>query len=900
MPKQRLADGLSVDHAQRVRAPTSRSRYGEFVVESFADALEQAKPGHDDEDDVRAAVYAAMGVAPRPRVIRLGRYRVGEPLGQGGAGAVYQGTDEELGRQVAIKLVRARPVGHEDDDAAQRRLLREARAVARLAHPHVISVYDVGRYDADDLGALEGMVASEGVYVVMELVSGPNLGDWLRSSRPLPEVLEVMHAAGRGLAAAHAAGLVHRDFKPGNVLVGEDRVRVADFGLARVAREPTPHVATDLHSAEPSLAVTKVGAIAGTFPYMAPEQYSGQHGAAADQYAFCITAYEALAGRRPFPDEPQAALAAKHAGHVPTATAIPAAVHAVLARGLQPRPEDRHRSMNALLAELRPRRRLRRLLVPGLLTASTVAAVVLVSRGLAPCGGGTNPAPAALERAATGAPTMVAERLRDEAAALRTAWQQACQAPVRNAEHTECLAQRAEERTKLVELVDAGVLDGALVVDALAKLPAPGDCTAVPSSATGATPPPRDAVAVRRLRARLRNAGALAQLGLTREAEIEVEAVRTAAEVLGFVPLSVATKATTGFVQLSRRDIEQARETLESAYWEAHEIDDVATMAVTSRELAFIYGRHRSDFSAAHTWERHADAALERNGSPAWEVAGLRNVQAANRMAAGDPQTGVELFRSAIDHLEASTGHRAEELAVAYTNLGEALSKTGEQQAAEDALEQASTLRRNLHGEDHVSQTPNLVHLAKVRDRQQRLAESIELLHRARALVEQADPTGHPWRPVLLQNLGAMLGREGRFEEAIESFTAATEQLECDRESSNRCAGLHKNIGLAYEKLTRPDDAARHYKSALAGFASGHPLRAEALIQVASFELSRGDRALASALAQQAQAEVDGMSPPRAGIAASLAELRQELDMPLVGPMPEPAEGQPDDSQRDG
>ncbi|MCH9680354.1 MAG: serine/threonine-protein kinase [Deltaproteobacteria bacterium] len=877
-----------------MKAQAQGSRYRVDVVESFADVLEDARPGHDDEHEVRAQVYAALGVTREP--VHLGRYRVGEPLGQGGAGAVYKGVDEQLGRPVAIKLVRTRPVGHEDRDSAQRRLLREARAVARLQHANVVSMFDVGRYGPDEIGELEGTVASEGVYVVMELVDGPDLQGWLGQSPTPARILETLSAAGRGLAAAHAAGLVHRDFKPGNVLVGRDRVKVADFGLARTTRQPTPDSA-EVETERRSSAVTKVGAIAGTFPYMAPEQYSDEHSPAADQYAFCVTLYEALAGRRPFPNEPRAALAAKHAGHVPLTDRVPAAIHEVLARGLSPRPEDRFPSMEALLTALRPRRQLRTLLVPTAVVAAGLVLAVGAARSLTPCPAGPNTAPADLERAAQAASEPAAVRLREEAAALQLAWTVACDAEVHAAAQTECLTARSEERSKLVELVDAGVLDTELVVDALSKLPAPRDCnsaTATPSHAVSA-PPPRDAATVRRLQARLRSAIVLSQVGKHREAAVEIEAVRTAAEVVDYPPLIVATQGAVGFVQLQSRQIEQALVTLERAYWSAHEIDYLPIMATTARELAFIHGRHKVDLATAHTWERHADAALERNGSPAWEVAGLRNIQAANRIAAGDLDMAVELFRAAIDHLEASSGERSDEIAVAYTNLGEALSKSGHQQQAEVALGRAATLRRQRHGEGHVSQTTNLVHLAKVRSRQDRPDEAIALLEQALALVERDEPGGHPWRPILLQNLGAILGEQERYAEAIGAFEAAVTQLERRGNSTREAAGMHKNIGLAYERLDQLDDAARHYDAALAGLASGHPLRVEALVQVGEFEFHRGNRSRAHALAQQAQAELDALSGPGARAAEDLAELRALLETPEPSPLVDvEAEATPD------
>ncbi|HWB81847.1 MAG TPA: serine/threonine-protein kinase, partial [Nannocystaceae bacterium] len=169
----------------------------------------------------------------KPGLVELDRYVLGERIGEGGSGMVYRARDPALGRDVAIKLLRpssARALG-------EARLLREARALATLSHPNVVVVHDVGTYDPRTLVPDEPDDGTRGVYVVMELVDGTPLSRWIDAPHELAEIVTVMLAAGRGLAAAHARGLVHRDFKPSNAIVGADgRVCVLDFGLAEVAR----------------------------------------------------------------------------------------------------------------------------------------------------------------------------------------------------------------------------------------------------------------------------------------------------------------------------------------------------------------------------------------------------------------------------------------------------------------------------------------------------------------------------------------------------------------------------------------------------------------------------------------------------------------------------------------
>jgi serine/threonine-protein kinase len=270
----------------------------------------------------------------------LGRYAVREWLGAGGMGVVYAAEDPTLGRRVALKLLRREASG-EAGEAARARLLREAQAMARLSHPNVLPVFDLGT------------TADGQVFLAMEWVRGPTLAGWLRErERPWREVLALFVAAGRGLAAAHRAGLVHRDFKPANVLVGEDgRPRVTDFGLVREA-----HAAGDAH-AEPSgasqdTALTRAGTVAGTPAYMAPEQHAGAGvDARADQFSFCVALSEALHGERPFAEDASGE-ARWRPRRAPTSRRLPSHVREALARGLARKPEARFASMDALLAAL--------------------------------------------------------------------------------------------------------------------------------------------------------------------------------------------------------------------------------------------------------------------------------------------------------------------------------------------------------------------------------------------------------------------------------------------------------------------------------------------------------------------------------------------------------------------
>lgn len=317
-------------------------------------------------EPVDPAASARIG-APQ----QLGRFKVGRRIGAGGMGVVYGGHDPELARPVAIKLLHER---------SQDRLRREAQALARLDHPNVVQVYEVGSSD-------------HGVYVAMQLVRGGSLGAWLSECRrDWRTIVEMYVAAGRGLAAAHASGIVHGDFKPENVLVGDDdSPRVVDFGLARshvaeVPVAPRPPSSRQIEGDILSSPLSETEASMGTPAYMAPEQHRGEPATvASDQFSFCVALYEALYGRRPYPGTTPAAIAyAIEEGEIeprPTDRPAPQWLYEALRRGLANDPKDRFASMDALLAELTSYRDTtlqvgRRARVAFVVAAMTVAALV--------------------------------------------------------------------------------------------------------------------------------------------------------------------------------------------------------------------------------------------------------------------------------------------------------------------------------------------------------------------------------------------------------------------------------------------------------------------------------------------------------------------------------------------
>jgi tetratricopeptide (TPR) repeat protein len=320
------------------------------------------------EDTVAAEPDGTEPELPRGAV--LGRYTILDRVGGGGMAVVYAAYDPELDRKVAIKLLRPGVSGTDSLSGGRGRLLREAQALARLSHPNVIAVHDVGSY-------------ADQVFVAVDLVDGVTLKQWLAARpRPFREVLAMYAQAGRGLAAAHAAGLVHRDFKPDNVIVDHDeRARVLDFGLVQALGQPVDGPSGDQVRAPDApapltpdrlsaldVSLTQSGMLMGTPAYMSPEQLRhGRTDARTDQFSFCVALHEALYGQRPFHSATLGEQIEKmQRGEVPPPPRhgrVPRRIFEVLRRGLRVKPEERYPSMDALLAELGrdPAQRMRRL-----------------------------------------------------------------------------------------------------------------------------------------------------------------------------------------------------------------------------------------------------------------------------------------------------------------------------------------------------------------------------------------------------------------------------------------------------------------------------------------------------------------------------------------------------------
>ncbi|MEM6294019.1 MAG: protein kinase [Myxococcota bacterium] len=320
---------------------------------------------HLAECPVCSAIIGATYQRPGELSV-IGRYEIREELGRGGMGRVLEAWDPSLNRLVAIKVILSTALS----STSRERFTREAETLAALQHPNVIPVYDVGEID-------------DAPYFVMERIDGVTLDVWARQRR-IAEIIACLRDAGEGLAAVHRAGVLHRDFKPANVIVGADgRPRVGDFGLAGVDLVDTAPL-----DGPTDASLTKTGAVMGTLPYMAPELLDGGKATpASDQFAFCVSMFEVVYGRLPFlGTTPRALSSAIRTGPLPTPRTehvVPRRIRRVLERGLAADANDRFGSMRDLLRALRPNRRLP--LVGLGAAAAATAAFVLATPAHADC-----------------------------------------------------------------------------------------------------------------------------------------------------------------------------------------------------------------------------------------------------------------------------------------------------------------------------------------------------------------------------------------------------------------------------------------------------------------------------------------------------------------------------------
>ncbi len=820
------------------------------------------------------------------RGARVGRYLVLDDIGRGAMGTVFRAYDPELDRKVALKLLHA----GKTNDEVRTRLLREAQALAQLSHPNVVSIFDVGTVD-------------DRVFLAMELVVGRTLGRVLATDTPSwQRSLELLIAAGRGLAAAHAAGLVHRDFKPENVMVGDDgRVRVLDFGLARgteVAVLPADAELRTRRAAEStdrhllSSPLTETGAFLGTPNYMAPEQFLGEAvGPRADQFSFCVVLHQALFGERPYPGNTiesllETILQEKYVDP-PWSSGVPARLRAVVRRGLRVEPEDRYPSMDALLDDLArsagkwPRWMPGALSVTALVALAGIATFVRAPAKADPCADVRKPVDdvwnvaakdgmaAAFE--ATGRAHAKVTFARTSAAldAYATTWGEhrtdACRvATARRAPSTTdelrvaCLTRRASAMTSLVRVLskepDARVVDEA--VNASLSLPPIAECSddAALVSAVAPEHDPAKLARIAPVESSLDDAEALLAAGKYKAGlELATPALE-ASRALGYAPLTARAAFAIGALDLGAGELTAGRGVLDDAVAFASQAhDDKLTARAYTLLVETLLRDGKLDDAAV--WVKPANAAVLRAGDD-----DVLRARLLHKMAWGAAQRGqVDDARSYAERSYAlslaALGPSHSDVGRALIALGNIVSMQGRRHEAIGYYERALEVQTKVLGPEHPSlASTSLRNLAMELGGIGRYEEGKGYAKRALAIQTATLGADHPDTAATVVVLGSLLLENGELDKArdVVEQSLATLRRVLGEDGPDLIYPL-ANLGEVAFQEGRFDEARKWLEASLALRAKtlppGHPETLSARANLLIFEVETGARREARATA---------------------------------------------------
>ncbi len=695
----------------------------------------------------------------------IGRYVVLERIGGGGMGIVYSAYDPKLDRRVALKLLRP-----DVSPDAQPRLLREGQTLARLAHPNVVNVHDVGEFDGR-------------VFVDMEFVKGSTLTRWLEASpRSVREVLDVFLQAGRGLAAAHAVGIVHRDFKPDNVLVGDDgRVRVADFGIAMLSGVDAPSNVAH-----------------GTPLYMAPEQTRGGGAdARSDQWSFCLSLVEALTGQHPLAGVAPGARPSEIG--LPRSPRIPLWLRPVLARGLRADPGARFPSTDALLAALSRDPRTAWTRGVALATLLAVVAVGMVgytrmkrARSLV-CANGEDRLAGVWDDArrreasaaftATGKPFSAAAwqsaraSLDDYAREWARTYVDACEAThVRGEQSAElldlrmaCLGDRRKDMGALVEVLvhaDVPVVTNALsAAHALPQIEACSDVRALRSGVKA--PDPAKAAEVKRIGDELSAIKALTSAGKQRDVVARAHELVAAADATGYLPLEAEALLADGVVRDKNGDYAGADAALFRAARAADAAGDDRLRVSIYGRLLDVVGLREAKHDLVPILFGQAEAALARVGSYDEGRAHIDQAIAGVLLEEGKLDDAFAADQRALALWQKLRGPESRETARVLGNMGVVQEGLGKADDALASYEQALAIETKVLGPEHPDVVTELHNIANIHQAKLEFREAAAGFERAVAVAEASLGPDHPMLAECLDGLGEAVAELGEYERAV-------------------------------------------------------------------------------------------------------------------------------------
>jgi eukaryotic-like serine/threonine-protein kinase len=848
-------------------------------------------PGHAIDDTLPAAPREPREPAGR----RFGKYVLLRELGEGGMGVVHEAHDPDLERLVAVKLLH--PKVHSDaTEELGMRLLREARAMAKLSHPHVTAVY-------------EASAVGDQLYIAMELVRGTTLKGWLEAEpRTWREVLAMFLQAGDGLVAAHREALVHRDFKPSNVLVGEDhRARVADFGVARLDGA----LASGPGDGNPSLTGDNV---LGTPAYMAPEQHRGEPATArSDQFAFCCSLWQAIYREHPFAGATHAELHASVTAGArrdpPPRHGVPKFIEAALMRGLAFDPAARFDDMAQLLDELRrdPARTRRRWAIAGLgvgLAATALwgalrstDATPLCDDAGADIQAAWNPVVAArLSGAfvATGLPFALATHSRIAAGlgGYAETWSSTrvsiCRATheqgVQSAELLDlrmaCLDRKRRQFELLVDQLahpdDKLVIKSVGVVGSLDPL---DECTGDAAALRATTSEPADPVkraAVAGLRGVADRASAAARAGRVQDAVTLLRPAASEAAALDVPAIRCELELALADGEQRLGAVAPAEQRVRVAMTTCARAQDHRRVARAWRELIYIVGYERSRLAEASTLVLGAESAHQQAGADPFDSARLLAVRGSIAQRAGDFAAALDAGEQALAILERVAGPQHYETIRTLSNIGTALIDLGRKSDAEARFRRAIAAAEVTLGPEHPDIAMIRINLGMTLRDLERRDEARAEYARALPILERAGLDASVGS--LLINVGVLERGAGNLDAARTAYERALViRLRLLGPDHPGIAEIEGNLGNLDFQLKRIDDAERHYRRTLeirsATLGPDHIDVARALWSIAKIDEARGRFAEAIAGYERSLAVADRTTGQPDWTAASRSKL---------------------------
>ncbi len=720
----------------------------------------------------------------------IGRLVLGETLGTGAFGLVVSAFDPQLKRKLAVKILKPEVFDSSGGEDAQKRLMREARAMAKISHPNVVTVHDIGTVNGQ-------------IYVAMEFVEGSNLQHWLDSEeRDRQSIVDKFVLAGRGLAAAHREGLVHRDFKPDNVLVGKrGEVCVADFGLVSIGKRGEPKSSEFVvgHVASEEMDLTQVGMLMGTALFMAPEQHQGKEvTAASDQFSFCASLYRALAGHQPFAGTTYKRLRSNvlrgKLDPFPKGKGVPRWVQKHLVKGLSTRAEDRHASMAALLAHLlddpvkRRRKRLRFFAGP-LLGIAVAGGLYWGQQEKADrCGDIDSYLDGIWDTATKEHLARVFKKAGRESAFTiysgamtrhSNVWvshrRQVCETAgstssfnVREFESDmACLDQRLQYlkqlNTKLLTTTEGLVLDGGL--KAIVTLGPLSACTARGEGANLVALPTgrRAREEIKTLGTAVDNARALFDLGEMKEAETLLLQAMEVAKVQ-YPPVLAKVNLLIGKTKSAQGELESAEAYLSKSVEQGTRSGDDFGVANAWLELQFIEGMLRENYKKSHEMARMAELSMVRGQANEGTLGMLKTARAQILTREGKTKEAIALLESILPLYIAQDPGPG--LITTLTALGAALEQEGDFAKAVENYRLAQAHVESLFGKTHPENIYILNNLSVALKNSGDIRGAREALEQSLQLSESTYGESNQSVVYVLTNLVNIYRREGDLEKA--------------------------------------------------------------------------------------------------------------------------------------